>query len=171
MKKTNWIILALALVVSLFLLWLWYFLRFNLVDNPLDLVLSIIWWCLIAVAIVVFTRLEKKRQERVRTAYVAPLGIFNAESGLSELEAGASKTALIEEILQGLKYNFHHEKLPEEREARFVYIVHSKKYKDDGDEWEGDVVVVSRPDDDPREFKSREELAAILGDPAPTAAA
>ncbi|MDO4182893.1 MAG: hypothetical protein Q4E12_04710, partial [Coriobacteriia bacterium] len=36
-------------------------------------------------------------------------------------------------------------------------------------EWEGEVAICSRPDDDPRQFKNKQELLAIL-EPAPIAA-
>ena len=70
MKKSNWILLTVFLIASIFLLWLWYYLGFNRVDNPLDLVLSIIWWVVIVVSFVVISRAEKKRREEIRTIYV-----------------------------------------------------------------------------------------------------
>ena len=42
MKKSNVLITAVIVVVSAFLLWLWYNLGFNHVDSPLDLVLSVV---------------------------------------------------------------------------------------------------------------------------------
>ena len=180
MKKSNWFVLALAVVASAFLLWLWYYLRFNLVDDPLDLVLSIVWWVVVVAAVFGIRAAEKKRQERVRTAFLAPGCIYNREAGLISLNPGASPVMALQGILSELQYNFHSEDFPEKSEARFAYIVHSKKFKveqddQDGTEqvtWEGDVVVVSRPDDDPREFSSREELLHIIeGAPLPTTGA
>ena len=50
MKKSNVIVFVLLALASAFFLWLWYFLGLNRVDEPLDLVLSIVWWLGIAVA-------------------------------------------------------------------------------------------------------------------------
>ena len=44
MKKSNVIVLAVAALVAAFLLFLWYYLGFNRIDNPFDLVLTICWW-------------------------------------------------------------------------------------------------------------------------------
>ena len=52
MKKSNWIGLAIAVLVDVFLLWLWFFLGFNQVDSPLDLVISIIWLVVIVAVVV-----------------------------------------------------------------------------------------------------------------------
>lgn len=49
MKKSNIVVLTIAAVVSVFLLGLWFFLGFNQIDSPLDLVVSVIWWVAIAV--------------------------------------------------------------------------------------------------------------------------
>ena len=51
MKKSNVIVFVLLALASAFFLWLWYFLGLNRVDEPLDLVLSIVWWLVIVVAI------------------------------------------------------------------------------------------------------------------------
>ena len=53
MKKSNVIVFVLLALASAFFLWLWYFLGLNRVDEPLDLVLSIVWWLVIVVAIAV----------------------------------------------------------------------------------------------------------------------
>ena len=47
MKKSNIIITAVAAIASIFLLWLWYFLGFNEVDSPTDLVVSVAWWAVV----------------------------------------------------------------------------------------------------------------------------
>lgn len=44
MKKTNTIIAAVLAVISVVLLVVWYALGLNHVDEPLDLVLSVVWW-------------------------------------------------------------------------------------------------------------------------------
>ena len=180
MKKSNWVILAVAAVLSAFLLWLWYYLSFNLIDDPLDLVLSVVWWAVIIAAALGIRAAEKKRQERVRTAFLAPGCIYNREAGLLSLAPGASPVMALQAVLEGLKYGFHAEDFPERSEARFAYIVHTRRFEvgrgeGQGSEditWEGDVVVVSRPDDDPMPFSSREELLHIVeGAPLPATGA
>ena len=47
MRKSNWIIAAILLVASLVFLWLWQALEFNLVDNPIDVVVTAVWWVVI----------------------------------------------------------------------------------------------------------------------------
>lgn len=70
MKKSNVLITAVIVVVSAFLLWLWYDLGFNHVDSPLDLVLSVVWWAIVVVGVVLVAKAEKTRQESVRTVYL-----------------------------------------------------------------------------------------------------
>lgn len=180
MKKSNWIILAILVVASIFFLWLWYYLQFNLIDNPLDLVLSIIWWAVVALGCVSIKKAEDKRQERVRTTYVANTAVFNSEAGLVEREGGQSAVEAVQQVLTNLEYNFNLEDFPTKNEAKFDYIVRSKKFeleKNENEEqegaegseaqpkvktWEGEVARVAAPDEDPKEFSSKEELEAIL---------
>ena len=61
MKKSNVIVFVLLALASAFFLWLWYFLGLNRVDEPLDLVLSIVWWLVIVVAIAVIVKMEQQR--------------------------------------------------------------------------------------------------------------
>ena len=52
MRKSNWIIAAVLLLASVAFLWIWHALQFDLVDNPLDIVVTVVcsttarWeWC------------------------------------------------------------------------------------------------------------------------------
>lgn len=47
MKKSNWLIVGLFVVASVIFLAMWYVMGFNLIDDPLDLVISIVWWVVI----------------------------------------------------------------------------------------------------------------------------
>lgn len=178
MKKNNWIILAIATAVSAFLLWLWYHLGFNKVDSPLDLVLSIIWWALIGVGGFSIHKIEQKRQERVRTCYVAGDHIFNSEAGTVMTARNADQ--LVEKLyttLNGLEYGMDIADVPTDENGnaeRFDYVVRSKvfklkKEKDEDNreseklEWEGEVALPEYPKADPMPFSSREELTAIMG--------
>ncbi|MDO4182894.1 MAG: hypothetical protein Q4E12_04715, partial [Coriobacteriia bacterium] len=137
MRKSNWIIYAVALLISAFLLWLWYHLNFNAIDSPLDLVLSIIWWCLVLVACLAIRNREKVRREKVNTCFLAPMKLYNSEAGLMELTPGASAVESIQQVLEGLKYNFHMETYPGEKDdegnetdkVNFVYVVRTTKFK------------------------------------------
>ena len=42
MKKSNWLIVGLLVVASVIFLAMWYALGFNLIDDPLDLIVSIV---------------------------------------------------------------------------------------------------------------------------------
>lgn len=190
MRKSNWLIAAILVLASIFFLWLWFYLGFNLVDNPLDLVVSIIWWAVVAGGCYCIHQAEQKRQERVRTTYVAPSAVFNSEAGLVDLN-GASAVEGIQQVLEGLEYNFDIKDFPSNSEAKFDYIVRSTKFEvEKGSEqgatgsgdattangasgatgsassqvktWEGEVVRVAAPDEEPREFTSKEQLEAIL---------
>lgn len=206
MRKSNWIIAAVLVVASIFFLWLWYYLKFNFIDNPLDLVLSIIWWAIVGLGCFGIKKAEDKRQERVRTTYVANTAVFNSEAGLVDLN-GATAVEGIQQVLEGLEYNFDIKDFPSQDQAKFDYIVRSKKFEVEKEDeqaaaaatgaaegaeaaqaaaeaaeaagttqvagtaqtslkkvktWEGEVALVSNPDADPKEFSSKEELAAIL---------
>ena len=106
MKKSNVIVFVLLALASAFFLWLWYFLGLNRVDEPLDLVLSIVWWLVIVVAIAVIVKMERTRRQRVRTVYVGDCATFNSEQGLATIEGSQPMSEVIAGILQSLKYDF-----------------------------------------------------------------
>ena len=85
MRKSNWIIAAVLLLASVAFLWIWHALQFDLVDNPLDIVVTVVWWVVIAAACVAIHWAEKKRQERIRTIFVAPGLLYNSEMGVVRL--------------------------------------------------------------------------------------
>ena len=164
MKKSNWIILAVLTVACGFFLWLWYYLGFNFVDDPLDLVIASVWWAVVIVLVIGIHTAEKKRQKRVRTAYLAPGLLFNSEAGLVNLdtfEAGTTIADALERMLAGLKYSFDRADLPERNEVTFERIVRTEKFdKDNTGEWEGEVVDVKSQETTP--FKGKEELVALI---------
>ena len=123
MKKSNYLVLAVSALVSIFLLYLWYSLGFNKIDSPLDLVISIIWWALIAVLVVWINKLEKTRQQRIRTMYLAPTVLYNSETGVRRLQPRASTVEAMQEVLEGLEYGFDTHDLPSRDEVDFAYVV------------------------------------------------
>lgn len=168
MKKSNWIGLAIAVLVDVFLLWLWFFLGFNLVDSPFDLVISIIWLVAIVAVAVAVNRLERQREKRLRTIYVSSTAIFNKERGLVSLGSAAAAPRVIEGILGNLEYGFDPKELPKPEEFNCRYVVQTDEYKAaDGEggspTWKGTVVAIDRAAGN-REmpFSSRDELAAAL---------
>ena len=168
MKKSNWIGLAIAVLVDVFLLWLWFFLGFNRVDSPLDLVISIIWLVAIVAVAVAVNRLERQRARRLRTVYVSSTAVFNKERGLVTLGSAAAAPRVIEGILGNLEYGFDMKDMPKLEEFDCRYVVQTDEYKAaDGEggspTWKGTVVAIDRAAGN-REmpFSSRDELAAAL---------
>lgn len=179
MKKSNVAIFALLAVASVFLLWLWYYLRLNEIDEPLDLVLSIVWWVVIVAAIVAIVKVEQVRRRRIRTVYVADGTTFNSEKGLMRFEGVKPMQDIISSILENLEYNFSRVDFPEREQFDVKYFVRTKEYRVEksdteqmgdapdsaGDpaeqrKWTGEVVVVETKEERP--FETPEELAAIL---------
>ena len=62
MKKINVVLSVVLAAVSAFLLWLWYWLGFNQVDQPLDLIVSVVWWAVIVIGVIAVVKTEQKRQ-------------------------------------------------------------------------------------------------------------
>ncbi|MBQ9043008.1 MAG: hypothetical protein IJ111_09390 [Eggerthellaceae bacterium] len=171
MKKSNWLAFIIAIIISAFLLWLWFFLGFNHIDYPLDLVLSIIWWIIVAVACYVIYRVEKKRQERARTCYVADNYIYNSEAGSYSAESPEEAVQRMHDVIKELEYTFDVKDMP--KDPKFNFVVRSKKFKitqeaDEANgtpeelEWEGEVSLPERPDDNPTPFGNRDELLKAL---------
>ena len=163
MKKSNIALIALAAIAAAFLLWFWYYLEFNKIDNPLDLIVAICWWVICGVAVGLIRKVEKAREEKVRTCYVGPNFVFNAETGIVGAGEGALET--IEGILANLEYGFDRQELADGDKLGVRAIVRTAEYdRKDNDtvEWTGEVAFVDRKDEDPVKFTNKEELAAIL---------
>lgn len=168
MKKSNWIGLAIAVLVDVFLLWLWFFLGFNRIDSPLDLVISIIWLVAIVAVAAAVNRLERQREKRLRTIYVSSTAIFNKERGLVSLGSAAAAPSVMERILNDMEYGFDLKEMPKPEEFNCRYVVQTDEYKATGGEggeptWKGTVVAIDHAAGN-REmpFSSRSELAAAL---------
>lgn len=172
MKKSNIIIFAILIAISFFLLWLWYYLGFNKVDNPLDLVLSIVWWVISAVLIFGIVRFEKKRRQQIRTIYVAPGMLFNSERGAVECVDPETRIKLMQDILANLKYGFNKEDLPDNDQYDFQYVVRtddfdqknsSDQQQQDETEWKGTVVKIDRTQGNKEcSFDTKQALVAAL---------
>ena len=162
MKKNNWILLALAAIACAFLLYLWFYLGFNKIDNPLDLVLAILWWVIIAAVGCVIAKAEKARQRQVRTVYVAGGKLYNSEAGEVAVEADATTVGAIQQVLAGLSYGFGANGLPSGTQVQ--YVVETDEFSD-GDEptWKGKVTkVVPGGENVETDFAGAAALAAAL---------
>ena len=163
MRQSNWIIAAILFVASLVFLWLWQALEFNLVDNPLDIVVTGVWWIVIIGGCVAIHWAEKRRQERIRTVFLAPGLVYNCEAGVIRLTPEMSLVDTIQQVLAHLNYSFDLADLPVNSRVRFQRIVRTARFGDNGHVWEGEVVEVRRPDS-PQPFRSQAELTALLKD-------
>lgn len=161
MRKSNWVIVAILATASAVFLWLWWALQFNLVDSPLDVVVTVVWWVVIVVVCVAIHWAEKRRQERIRTVFLAPGLLYNCETGVTRMGSEASVSDEIQKLLSNLTYGFDMAELPANSRVRFQRIVRTSKFADGGDTWEGEVVEVNQPDR-PRPFRSRCELVSLL---------
>ena len=180
MKKSNVIMFVLLALASAFFLWLWYFLGLNRIDEPLDLVLSIVWWAVVVAAIAVIVKMERTRRRRVRTVYVGEGAAFNSEKGLMPLTGERSVQDALASILEGLAYDFTREDFPDKEEFQPRFFVRTKEFKAEKREgepveadhptageprseqktWKGEVFVVDTKEERP--FDTPEELAGIL---------
>lgn len=167
LKKSNVILAIILAAASIFLLWLWFYLGFNMVDNPIDLTVSIVWWVVIVAVIALIVWSEKKRQQAVRTVFVGEGEVFNPETGAVEFEGAPVDE--IETLLDALAYGFGKKDLPDDASEKYSAIVKSpvfKVKKTDSDnaerevDWEGEVVFVATGESE--RFSSREELEKLL---------
>ena len=154
MRKSNWIVAAIAAVACGVLLWAWFALGFNHMDDPLDLVVAAV------VGGIVWA--EGKRREKMRLAFIGEGVVYNPEAGLVMPDAGESELAALERTLSGMAFPDEVAALDERVRPAFRWVVRSRKFDRNGDDWEGEVVAAHDPGAEPRPFSSREDLAALL---------
>lgn len=162
MRKSNIIIVVILMVASIFFLWLWNFLDFHLIDMR-DLIITILWWIITLGLCFAIYHAEKKRRERIRTVFISDGVLYNAEAGVYRLKANDAQAYVngMRELLSNLNYDSSVAPDDNKSRLRFNYIVHSPKFSDDGEVWEGDVVQV-RGSRDAIPFNDEEELSEIL---------
>lgn len=161
MRKSNWMIAGIFVVASVIFLAMWYGLGFNLVDDPLDLVVSIIWWVVIVGICIAIKVAENRRRRSIRTSFIAPGIIYNPEAGIVNVEESRSYTPALQRVLGSLKYDFDKKDVANDKRIRFTHIVHSDIFSHDGEQWSGEVVKVANPDD-VRPFQNMRELAGLI---------
>lgn len=139
MRKNNWIFFIVAAIVSVFLVLLWYYLGFNKVDAPLDMVLSIVWIAFMLVVAVVLNRMEEKRRRLLRALYVAaPPVCFNTSVGLINYADQNEFISKAENVLANIDYD----ETPEKATSSFqpIFEVQTVKFDADNNVWKGKVV-------------------------------
>ena len=164
MKKSNYIVLAVAAIAAAVLLFIWFYRGFYLVDNPLDLVLAIVWWLLIVAVAYVITRAEAKRKRSIRTVYVSPTALYNPELGVVGL-GKMGQVQAIEDMLVSLKYGFDTKTAPEKAKFDYRFVVQTDEYEKDGDNttWKGTVIKIDRENGNVEtKFNSIEQLTQAL---------
>lgn len=158
MKKSSVVLFLAFALASGFLLWLWFYLGFNRVDDSLDLALSIAWWLVIIIVYIVILRLEKIRRKRVRTIYISEELAFNSELGSLPYNGPIEMILLIEKILNDLKYSFSKVESPNTNAFPIKFIVRTFEHNDDV--WKGEVTRVEAKNS--IAFESKEQLFQIL---------
>ena len=101
MRKSNWIIAAVLLLASVAFLWIWHALQFDLVDNPLDIVVTVVWWVVIVAACVAIQRFPEAHETmscitpsgQMTEQYTRPKRSVRNGSAQSSLRRGCSTTA------------------------------------------------------------------------------
>lgn len=145
MKKSNWLVFILLTTASVFLLCLWYALGFNQVDDPLDLLISIIWWVLIVVMWYFVFKAEQRRRVEVRTVYVAPNELYNSERGIVALNGLDDAPAQLAEVLSDLEYGFGVKDYPSDDAFKPLFIVRTTEFVPAGASQDGSGSAASEP--------------------------
>ena len=158
--KKNWLAMSATIVVSAFLLFLWYGLGLYQIDSPLDLIISIIWWVIIAGLAWSLNKAEQKRRFALRTLYVGKESIFNPEMGEMPLE-DRDYIEVAADVLTDLDYGFKTVQLPEHDRPFVSAIVHTSDFDKNGKTWEGEVVFLDDMEN-PIAFSNRYELSDII---------
>lgn len=166
MRKSNWLVATLAVVASAALLWAWFALGFNHVDDPLDLIVAILWWVVVAAVVGAILWAESKRRQKMRLAFVGEGVIYNPESGMVMADRGETELAALERTLAGMAFPDEVAPLDGSSRPAFRWVVRSEKFKDNGNVWEGEVIPAHDPQAPAVRFHGREELAALIGSAA-----
>ena len=161
MRKSNWLVLAIAVVVSLVLLGVWFALGFSHVDSPLDMIITAAWWIVIAVVISAIVWAERQRRLKMLTAFVGNGIVYNPEKGVVRVRPGETEVDLLRSVLAGITFEDEVANLNSSR-STFRWIVRTKHFEDNGAVWNGEVIPLRTTHAPTRPFANQAELAAIL---------
>ncbi len=163
MRKSNWLVAVIAVLSCAVLLGLWFQLGFNHVDDPLDLVIAIVWWVVVAGIIAAIVWAEHRRREKMRLAFVGTGVVYNPERGLVLVEEDDSELDALQETLQGMSYPTKIVELADHVRPAFRWVVRSERFERNGDVWVGEVLPAHDPDAQAVRFSGRDELAQLIG--------
>ena len=163
MRKSNWLVAAVAALSCAVLLGLWFQLGFNHVDDPLDLVIAIVWWVVVAGVIGAIVWAEHRRREKMRLACVGTGVVYNPERGLVLVEEDDSELDALQETLQGMSYPTKIVELADHVRPAFRWVVRSERFERNGDVWVGEVLPAHDPEAQAVRFSGRDELAQLIG--------
>jgi len=104
MRKNNWVIAILAVLVAVAFVIAWYMLKFNKIDNPLDLVLGIVVVAFVIAMGIVLNRMEQKRREILRTMYVSGPVCYNKIGGCTPFTSIPELIEHTSQVLNGMDY-------------------------------------------------------------------
>lgn len=164
MRKSNWLIIAVAVVASFLLLWAWFALGFNHVDDPVDMVVAVIWWVAVAAVIAAIVWAENKRRQKMQTAFLGKRLVYSPEFGVFRTKKKQSEIDMLQDILAGMTFPDRVVPLDNEVRDSFRWVVRTRNFKDHGKVWEGEVLPANDPKAQARVFASKEDLAALLAD-------
>ena len=163
MRKSNWLVAVIAVLSCAVLLGLWFQLGFNHVDDPLDLVIAIVWWVVVAGIIAAIVWAEHRRREKMRLAFVGTGVVYNPERGLVLVEEDDSELDALQETLQGMSYPTKIVELADHVRPAFRWVVRSERFERNGDVWVGEVLPAHDPDAQAVRFSGRDDLAQLIG--------
>ena len=98
----------------------------------------------------------------MRLAFVGEGAGCSPEAGLVMPGAGESELAAPGRTLSDMAFPDEVVALHERARFTFRWVMRSRKFDRNGDDWEGEVVAAHDPGAEPRPFSSREDLAALL---------
>ena len=162
MRKSNWLVIAIAVIAAAFLLWAWFALGFNHVDDPLDMVVAVIWWVVVAAVIAGIVWAERKRRQKMRTAFLGDGVVYTPEYGVLRTKSGQTEMALLQEMLSGRQFPEEVVALDSKTRDSFRWVVRTRAFQNNGSTWEGEVLAANNPNAPARVFASKRDLAALL---------
>ncbi|MEC4175159.1 hypothetical protein VJ918_06790 [Adlercreutzia sp. R21] len=162
MKKSNWLVAALAVVASAVLLGLWFQLGFNHVDDPVDIIVAVVWWAVVAGVIAAIMWAEHRRREKMRLAFIGAGLVYNPERGLVLVDEKDAELDALQETLQNMSYPTKIVELADHVRPAFRWVVRSQRFENNGEVWEGEVLPAHDPDGKPVRFSGRDELAHLI---------
>ena len=164
MRTSNAIIFGVIIALSVALLALYFYLGFNKIGGVGDILLSVLWWGLIAGLIFGITRVEASRRRQLRTVYVSPTAIYNPEHGVIACNNPSERVDQIYRMLSDMKYGFDKQDLPPMAAFDCRYVVRTDEFKDgQSPVWNGSVVRVDRTyGNREKAFNTPQTLATML---------